>query len=84
MTESATSWTAMAADRLAGAGECGGNRCRTYRGGVARHPACGKTHEQIREHLLAVLVDGTPSPICSSLMFRHYMPVLRHTDAAGR
>jgi hypothetical protein len=59
-------------------------RCQTYRGGVARHLAYGKTHEQIRERLLAVLVDGTPCPICSSPMFRHRMPGLHHTDAAGR
>ena len=57
---------------------------RTYRGSVARHPAYGKTHEQIRERLLAVLVDGTPGPICGRQMFRHRMPGLRHTDAAGR
>jgi hypothetical protein len=51
---------------------------------VARHLAYGKTHEQIRERLLAVLVDGTPYPICSSPMFRHRIPGLHHTDAAGR
>ena len=58
-------------------------RGQTYRGSVARHPAYGKTHEQIREHLLAVLVDGTPCPVCGSPMFRHHMPDLHHTDAAG-
>ena len=42
------------------------------------------TYEQIREHLLAVLVDGTPCPICSSPMFRHHTLNLHHTDAAGR
>ena len=57
---------------------------RTYCGSVARHPACGKTHEQICERLLAVLVDGTPCPICGSPMFRHHMLGLHHTDAAGR
>jgi hypothetical protein len=41
---------------------------RTYRGSVARHLAYGKTHEQIR----------------GSLMFRHHMLGLHHTDAAGR
>jgi hypothetical protein len=56
---------------------------RTYRGGVARHPAYGKTHERIREHLLAVLVDSTPCPVCSSPMFRHHMPEPHHIDAAG-
>jgi len=76
------SFMRMAA-RLAGAGR-GGKRCPTYRGGVARYPAYGKTREQIREHLLAVLVDGMPGPVCSSPMFRHHMPVLHHTDAAGR
>jgi len=40
--------------------------------------------EQIREHLLAVLVDGTPCPICSSRMFRRHTLDLHHTDAAGR
>jgi hypothetical protein len=55
-------------------------RGRTYRGGVARHPACGKAQEQIRGHLL----DGTPFPVCSSPMFRHHMLDLHHTDAAGR
>ncbi len=38
--------------------------CRTYCGGVARDPACGKTHEQIREHLLAVLACGMPCLVC--------------------
>jgi hypothetical protein len=55
-----------------------------YRGGVARHPAYGKTHKQIRGHLLAVLVDGTPCPIGSSPGFRHHMLDLHYTDAAGR
>jgi hypothetical protein len=41
-------------------------------------------YEQIREDLLAVLVDGTPCPVCSSPVFRHHMPVLHHTGAAGR
>jgi hypothetical protein len=59
-------------------------RCRTYRGGVARYPAYGKAHEQIRERLLAVLVDGMPCPICSSPGFRHRMLDLHHTGAAGR
>jgi hypothetical protein len=51
---------------------------------VARHPACGKTHGQIRERLLAVFVDGTPCPICGSPTFRHHMLGLHHTDPAGR
>jgi hypothetical protein len=59
-------------------------RGRTYRGGVARYPACGKAHEQIRGHLLAVLLDGTLFPVCSSPLFRHHMLDLHHTDAAGR
>lgn len=75
--------TATRAVRLAGAGR-GGMRCRTYRGGVARHPAYGETHEQVRERLLAVLAGGTPCPIGGSPMFRHRMPDLHHTDAAGR
>jgi hypothetical protein len=33
-------------------------RCRTYRGGMARHPAYRKTYEQIRAHLLAVLLSA--------------------------
>ncbi len=64
---------------------------RTYRGSVTRHPAYGKTRGQIRERLLAVLVDGTPCPICGSPMFRHRPLGLHHTmlgryqtDAAGR
>ena len=61
-----------------------GMRCRTYRGDVARHPAYGKTHEQIRTHLLAVLADGTPRPVCSSPVSRHHMLDLHHTGAAGR
>jgi hypothetical protein len=48
------------------------------------HRAYGKTYEQISEHLLAVLVDGPPCPICSSPMFRHHMVDLHHPDAAGR
>ena len=60
-------------------------RCRTYRGSVARHPAYGKTREQIRERLLAVLVGGTPGPVCSSPVFGGpTLPDLHHTDAAGR
>jgi len=51
---------------------------------VARHPAGGKTHEQIRGHLLAVLVDGTAGPVCSSPMFGHHMLDLHHTDAVGQ
>jgi hypothetical protein len=64
---------------------------RTYRIGVARHPAYGKTRGQIRERFLAALVDGTPCPVCGSPMFRHHMLDLHHTmlglhhtDAAGR
>ena len=57
---------------------------RTYRVGVTRYPAYGKTRGQIRERPLAVLVDGTPRPICGSPMFRHQMLDLHHTDAAGR
>jgi hypothetical protein len=48
------------------------------------HRAYGKTYDQIREHLLAVLVDGTLCPICSSPMFRHHTVDLHHPDAAGR
>jgi hypothetical protein len=55
-------------------------RCRAYRGGVARHLAYGKTHEQIRGHLLAVLIDGPPWPVRSRPMFRHHTPLLHHTD----
>ena len=69
--------------RLGGTG-CGGMRSQTYRGSVARHPAYGITHEQIRVHLLAVLADGTPCPFCGSPMFRDHMRGLHHTDAAGR
>jgi len=64
---------------------------RTYRVGVARYPAYGKTRGQIRERFLAALVDGTPCPVCGSPMFRHHMLDLHHTmlglhhtDAAGR
>jgi hypothetical protein len=59
-------------------------RGQTYRGSVAMHPAYGKTHEQIREQIRAVLVRGTPCPICSSPMSRHHMRDLPHTDEAGR
>ncbi len=55
----------------------------TYRGSVARHPAYGKTREQIRERLLAVFVDGTPCPICGSPMLRQHI-LGPHTDAAGQ
>ena len=47
-------------------------------------PARGKAHEQIRGHLLAVLLDGTPFPVCRGPVFRHHMVDLHHTDAAGR
>jgi hypothetical protein len=64
---------------------------RTYRVGVARHPAYGKTRGQIRERFRAALVYGTPCLVCSSPMFRrhmldlhHTMLGLRHTDPAGR
>jgi hypothetical protein len=57
---------------------------RTYCGSVARHPAYGKTHEQIREHLLAVVGDGTSGPICGSPIFRHHMLGLHQTDVEGR
>ncbi len=59
-------------------------RCRTYRGEVAKHPACGKTHGQIREHLLAVLVGGLPGPVGSSPAARCRMLDLHRADAAGR
>ena len=54
----------------------------TYGGGVARQPTDGKP-AQIREHRLAVLVDGTPCPICSSPVFRHHLLDLYRTDAIG-
>ena len=57
---------------------------RTYRGSVTRHPAYGKTHEQVRARLLAVLVDGKPGPVCGSPMFRRHLPDLHPTEAAGR
>ncbi len=56
---------------------------RTYRGSVARHSAYGKTREQARERLLAVLADGTPGPVCGGPMFRQHILSLHHTDAAG-
>jgi hypothetical protein len=51
---------------------------------VARHPADGKTHGQIREDLLAVFLGGTLCPIRSSPVFGHRMLDLRHAGAAGR
>jgi hypothetical protein len=51
---------------------------------VARHPARGKTHEQIREHLLAILVGGLPGPIGGSPSIRRRVLDLRRTDTAGR
>jgi hypothetical protein len=59
-------------------------RCWTYRGGVARYPACGETHEQIREQLLAVLVGALPGPIGNSPVVRHGLLDLHRADAAGR
>ena len=48
------------------------------------NPACGKAHEQIREHLLAVLAGGMPRPVCGSPMCRHHMLDLHHAGTAGR
>ena len=64
---------------------------RTYRVGVARHPAYGKTRGQIRERLLAVArrryaLPGLRQPHVPAphLDLHHTMLGLHHTDAAGR
>ncbi len=50
-----------------------------------RHPAYGKAHGQIREHLLlALLAGGAPLPGLQQPHVAYRMVDLHHTDAAGR